>query len=45
MTNKTKQRLADLQGVLLKLLETSEDEGESKFLYDFLEKINKKIGD
>lgn len=45
MNKKTKQRLADLQGVLLKLLETSEDKEETAFLYDFLEKINKKIGE
>ena len=38
-----KQRLVDLQGVLLKLIELSEEEIERDFYEILLEKTNKKI--
>ena len=44
MKNK-RQRLVALQGVLIKLLETSGDKDETEFLYSILDKINNKIGE
>ena len=42
--NKLKeQRLVDLQGVLLKLIETAEDNDEREWLQDFAEEIENKI--
>ena len=43
MNNLRKQRLVDLQGVLLKLIETAEDNNEREWLQDFAEKIENKI--
>lgn len=38
-----KQRLVDLQGVLFKLIELSEEESEREFYEVLIEKTNKKI--
>lgn len=43
MNNKSKERLLDLRGVLLMLVETCNDEDESEFLHDLIEKVNDKI--
>lgn len=39
------KRLEELQGVLLKLLETTDDEDEIEFIYSLLEKVNNKLGE
>ena len=36
-------RLKELKGVLLQLIETSDDNDEIEFLHEFIDKINKKI--
>ena len=41
--NSKKQRLVDLQGVLLKLIEYSEDDDERLFLEDFINKTENKL--
>ena len=43
MKDRERERLVDLQGVLLKLIETSNDSDEIEFLHELLEKINKKL--
>lgn len=43
MNDKRKQRLVDLQGVLLKLIETAEDNSEREWLQNFAEDIENKI--
>lgn len=45
MKNKERERLDDLSGVLLHLIETSEDKDETEFLYEMIDKINKRKGD
>lgn len=36
-------QLKELKGVLLQLIETSDDNDEIEFLHEFIDKINKKI--
>lgn len=43
MKDRERERLVDLQGVLLKLIETSNDNDEIEFLHEFIDKINIKI--
>jgi hypothetical protein len=43
MNNKREQRLVDLQGVLLKLIETAEDNDEREWLQNFAEEIENKL--
>ena len=43
MKDRERERLVDLQGVLLKLIETSNDSDEIEFLHELLEKINNKL--
>lgn len=45
MKNKERERLDDLSGVLLHLIETSEDKDETEFLHEMIDKINKRKGD
>ena len=41
--NKQKERLADLQGVLLRLVEESQNESEREFYEILIDKIENKI--
>ena len=43
MKDRERKRLVDLQGVLLKLIETSNDSDEIECLHELLENTNKKL--
>ena len=43
MENRVKERLADLQGVLLQLINTCEDDDETEFLHVLYDQIENKI--